>query len=147
MKKILLSLLGITFSVVAYSQIPLVEYKPVRVERSNNNSNVRTYSIPYFDPYNIYIHPQVSQSYGETIVGYVFNTNTNNFKRTKIKVKSVYGSLHITAIYNGRTEQWYDFNIQARKVGQIVGMDSELIRDNFEWKVENTVVGTIYFNY
>ena len=84
---------------------------------------------------------------GETIVGYVFNTNTNNFKRTKIKVQSVYGSLHITAIYNGRTEQWYDFNIQARKVGQIVGMDSELIRDNFEWKVENTVVGTIYFNY
>ena len=33
------------------------------------------------------------------------------------------------------------------EVGQIVGMDSELIRDNFEWKVENTVVGTIYFNY
>jgi len=147
MKKILLSLLGITFSVVAYSQIPLVEYKPVRVERSNNNSNVRTYSNPYLDPYKINNQPQVSQSNGETIVGYVFNTNTNNFKRTKIKVKSVYGSLHITAIYNGRTEQWYDFNIQARKVGQIVGMDSELIRDNFEWKVENTVVGTIYFNY
>lgn len=147
MKKILLSLLGITFSVVAYSQIPLVEYKPVRVERSNNNSNVRTYSNPYLDPYKVNNQPQVSQSNGETIVGYVFNTNTNNFKRTKIKVKSVYGSLHITAIYNGRTEQWYDFNIQARKVGQIVGMDSELIRDNFEWKVENTVVGTIYFNY
>ena len=147
MKKVLLSLLGITFSVVAYSQIPLVEYKPVRVERSNNNSNVRTYSNPYLDPYKINNQPQVSQSNGETIVGYVFNTNTNNFKRTKIKVKSVYGSLHITAIYNGRTEQWYDFNIQARKVGQIVGMDSELIRDNFEWKVENTVVGTIYFNY
>ena len=147
MRKILLSLLGITFSVVAYSQIPLVEYKPVRVERSNNNSNVRTYSNPYLDPYKINNQPQVSQSNGETIVGYVFNTNTNNFKRTKIKVKSVYGSLHITAIYNGRTEQWYDFNIQARKVGQIVGMDSELIRDNFEWKVENTVVGTIYFNY
>ena len=147
MRKILLSLLGITFSVVAYSQIPLVEYKPVRVERSNKNSNVRTYSNPYLDPYKVNNQPQVSQSNGETIVGYVFNTNTNNFKRTKIKVKSVYGSLHITAIYNGRTEQWYDFNIQARKVGQIVGMDSELIRDNFEWKVENTVVGTIYFNY
>lgn len=147
MKKVLLSLLGITFSVVAYSQIPLVTYEPVRVERSNNNSNVRTYSNPYLDPYKINNQPQVSQSNGETIVGYVFNTNTNNFKRTKIKVKSVYGSLHITAIYNGRTEQWYDFNIQARKVGQIVGMDSELIRDNFEWKVENTVVGTIYFNY
>lgn len=147
MKKVLLSLLGITFSVVAYSQIPLVTYEPVRVERSNNNSNVRTYSNPYLDPYKLNNQPQVSQSNGETIVGYVFNTNTNNFKRTKIKVKSVYGSLHITAIYNGRTEQWYDFNIQARKVGQIVGMDSELIRDNFEWKVENTVVGTIYFNY
>ena len=147
MKKVLLSLLGITFSVVAYSQIPLVTYEPVRVERSNNNSNVRTYSNPYLDPYKINNQPQVSQSNGETIVGYVFNTNTNNFKRTKINVKSVYGSLHITAIYNGRTEQWYDFNIQARKVGQIVGMDSELIRDNFEWKVENTVVGTIYFNY
>ena len=147
MKKVLLSLLGITFSVVAYSQIPLVTYEPVRVERSNNNSNVRTYSNPYLDPYKLNNQPQVSQSNGETIVGYVFNTNTNNFKRTKIKVKSVYGSLHITAIYNGRTEQWYDFNIPARKVGQIVGMDSELIRDNFEWKVENTVVGTIYFNY
>ena len=147
MKKVLLSLLGITFSVVAYSQIPLVTYEPVRVERSNNNSNVRTYSNPYLDPYKINNQPQVSQSNGETIVGYVFNTNTNNFMRSKIKVKSVYGSLHITAIYNGRTEQWYDFNIQARKVGQIVGMDSELIRDNFEWKVENTVVGTIYFNY
>ena len=64
MKKVLLSLLGITFSVVAYSQIPLVTYEPVRVERSNNNSNVRTYSNPYLDPYKINNQPQVSQSNG-----------------------------------------------------------------------------------
>lgn len=147
MKKVLLSLLSITFSIAIYSQVPLVEYKPVRVEKSNSgNIYVPSYSNPYSNPYGSGNH-SARQSKGETVVGYVFNPNTNNFKRAKIKVKSVYGSLHITAIYNGRTEQWYDFNIQARKVGQIVGMDSELIRDNFEWKVENTVVGTIYFNY
>ena len=148
MKKVLLSLLSITFSVAIYSQVPLVEYKPVRVEKSNSgNIYVPSYSNPNSNPYGTGNHSVARQSKGETIVGYVFNRNTNNFKRAKIKVKSVYGSLCLTAIYNSNDQRWYDFNIQASKVGQIVGMDSEVIRDNFEWKVENTVVGTIYFNY
>ena len=142
MKKILLSLLSITFSVVAYSQIPLVEYKPVRVEKGTNGIWVPSYANPQSTPNNVN-----EQSREQVIIGYAFNPNTNNFKRAKIKVKTVYGSLYVTAIFNGRTEQWHDLNSQAKKVGQIVGIDSEMIRDNFEWKVDNTRIGTVYFNY
>lgn len=146
MKKKLFSLLSVLFSLSAYSQVPLVSYEPVRVETS---SSVRrnSYYNPYSDPYNVGRTSSPVQTNESTIVGYVFNPQTNNFKRAKIKVASVYGALKITAIYNGKIQKWHSFNASAQKVGQIVGVDSELIRDNFEWKVSNTYVGTIYFNY
>jgi hypothetical protein len=141
-----LALLSFVFFFSTYCQAQLVSYEPVRVESS---SSVRThrYYNPYSDPYQTNNLSRSAQSNERTIIGYVFNTSTNNFKRAKIKVEIVNGILKVTSIYNGKIQKWHSFNASAQKVGQVLGVDSEFICDNFEWKISNTYVGTIYYNY
>ena len=45
----------------------------------------------------------------------------------------------------GYRESWRDCNNRAVRVNAL--LDKEIIVNNFEWKVEHTTLGTIYFNY
>lgn len=45
----------------------------------------------------------------------------------------------------GYRESWRDCNNRAVRVNAL--LDKEIIVNNFEWKVEHTALGTIYFNY
>lgn len=155
MKKIISILAFTVLPTVAYSQIPLVEYKPVIVGKSNNNSsnehnqgntngyfpNVPSYSTP---------NRSTTQNY-QTVGAYFFDTSSQNFKRTKIKInfsESYFGEteIYVRAVLNRSSyiESWRDCNDIAIRVG---ALDEEFIVNNFEWKVEHTALGTIYFNY
>lgn len=143
MKKLLLSILGFTLPIAAYSQ--LVDYEPVIINR-NNSSYGSTYYNPYSDPYRSNSRSLYGEEREFRIIGYVYNPNTNNFKRTKIKVKLNNIHFYLSAIYNGKTEKWHEgLHYQVKKIDSL--LDSEFIQDNFEWKVEHTLIGTIYFNY
>lgn len=143
MKKIILALAFTTLSTVAYSQ--LVEYKPVIVPKT------RTSDVPsYSSPNNTY--QQSNQQHYQVIGAYYFDANSQKFKRIKIKVSTVdigYGrqQLYLRGTYNSFYESWSECNTQVQKVGQIIGVDSDVVIDNFEWKAQSTTLGTIYFNY
>ena len=151
MKKII-SILAFTVLPIAYSQLPLVEYKPVIVGKSNNNSSNehnRGNSNGYFPNVPSYSTPNRStaQSY-QTVGAYFFDASSQNFKRTKIKI-------NLGESYSGETEIYVravldrslyrDCNNRAVRVNAL--LDKEIIVNNFEWKVEHTTLGTIYFNY
>ena len=90
MKKIISILAFTVLPTIAYSQLPLVEYKPVIVSKSNNNSSNehnRGNSNGYFPNVPSYSTPNRSttQSY-QTVGAYFFNASSQNFKRTKIKI-------------------------------------------------------------
>ena len=91
MKKIISILAFTVLPTIAYSQLPLVEYKPVIVGKSNNNSSNehnRGNSNGYFPNVPSYSTPNRStaQSY-QTVGAYFFDASSQNFKRTKIKIK------------------------------------------------------------
>ena len=154
MKKIILILSFTVLPIVVYSQLPLVEYKPIIVGNSNNSSeynlgnnngyfpNVPSYSTP---PHS------TTQNY-QTIGAYFLDTRSQNFKRTKIKINIEESYLGENEIYvravldrSSYRDSWRDCNNRAVKVNTL--LDKEIIVNNFEWKVEHTALGTIYFNY
>ena len=146
MKKIISILAFTVLPTIAYSQLPLVEYKPVIVGKSNNNSSNehnRGNSNGYF--------PNTTQSY-QTVGAYFFDASSQNFKRTKIKInlgESYSGEteIYVRAVLDRYLyrESWRDCNNRAVRVNAL--LDKEIIVNNFEWKVEHTTLGTIYFNY
>lgn len=101
MKKIISILAFTVLPTIAYSQLPLVEYKPVIVGKSNNNSSNehnRGNSNGYFPNVPSYSTPNRSttQSY-QTVGAYFFDVSSQNFKRTKIKI-------NLGESYSGETE-------------------------------------------
>lgn len=81
-----------------------------------------------------------------------FDTSSQNFKRTKIKInfgESYSGEteIYVRAVLDRSLyrESWRDCNNRAVRVNAL--LDKEIIVNNFEWKVEHTALGTIYFNY
>ena len=80
-------------------------------------------------------------------MGYTYNPKTNNYKKAKIRIEKVLGSLYLNSIYNGNTETWHTAGGSVYKIDKQYGSEPEFIRDNFDWKVVTAVVGTIYFNY
>ena len=101
MKKIISILAFTVLPTIAYSQLPLVEYKPVIVGKSNNNSSNehnRGNSNGYFPNVPSYSTPNRSttQSY-QTVGAYFFDASSQNFKRTKIKI-------NLGESYSGETE-------------------------------------------
>jgi len=159
MKKILSILAFATLPIVAYSQLPLVEYKPVIINRSNNSNNGNSYNeynsnnngyfpnVPSYSTSN----RSTTQNY-QTIGAYFFDANSQNFKRTKIKinlVKSYFGEteIYVRAILDRSLyrDSWIDCNDKAVLVNEL--LDNEFVVNNFEYKVEHTALGTIYFNY
>ena len=75
-----------------------------------------------------------------------------NVKRTKIKInfgESYSGEteIYVRAVLDRSLyrESWRDCNNRAVRVNAL--LDKEIIVNNFEWKVEHTALGTIYFNY
>lgn len=158
MKKIISILVFATLSTVAYSQVPLVEYKPVIVDRSNNNGNGnneyhRENNNGYFPNVPSYSTPNRSttQNY-QTVGAYFYDTSSQSFKRTKIQInfgESYSGEteIYVRAVLDRSLyrESWRDCNNRAVKVNAL--LDKKIIVNNFEWKVEHTTLGTIYFNY
>ncbi len=162
MKKIISILAFSVLSTVTYSQVPLVEYKPVIVGGSNSNNNSsnernRGNSNGYFPNVPSYSTPNRSttQNY-QTVGAYFFDTSSQSFKRTKIKInlrESYFGEteIYVRAVLDRSSyrENWRDCNNRAVKVSAL--QDDEIIVDNFEWKVElitlGATLGTIYFNY
>lgn len=156
MKKIISILVFTVLPTVAYSQLPLVEYKPVIVGKSNSNSSnehTRSNSNGYFPNVPSYSTPNRSttQNY-QTVGAYFYDTDSKSFKRTKIKInltETYFGEIEIylrgvldRSLYR---ESWRDCNNRAIRVNEL--LDNEFVVNNFEWKVERTIVGTIYFNY
>lgn len=157
MKKIISILAFTVLPTVAYSQLPLVEYKPVIVGKSNNNSsnehnqgNTNGY-FPNVPSYSTPNRSTTTQNY-QTVGAYFFDTSSQNFKRTKIKInfgESYSGEteIYVRAVLDRSLyrESWRDCNNRAIRVNAL--LDKEIIVNNFEWKVEHTTLGTIYFNY
>lgn len=92
-----------------------------------------------------------TQSY-QTVGAYFFDASSQNFKRTKIKInlgESYSGEteIYVRAVLDRYLyrESWRDCNNRAVRVNAL--LDKEIIVNNFEWKVEHTTLGTIYFNY
>ena len=120
MKKIFLVLAGTMFSLIAYSQVPLVEYKPVTVPKNNNsgNSTISTQDIP------LYSNPSNSQQQGlKTIGAYYFDASSQEFKRIKIKINPIETDFGETDIYvravldrSSYRESWTNCNNRASKV-------------------------------
>lgn len=158
MKKIISILAFTVLPTVAYSQPPLVEYKPVIVGRSNGNNNSNneykhSNSNGYFPNVPSYSTPNRSttQSY-QTVGAYFFDASSQTFKRTKIKInfgESYSGEteIYVRAVLDHSLykESWRDCNNRAVRVNAL--LDKEFIVNNFDWKVEHTILGTVYFNY
>lgn len=156
MKKIISILAFTVLPTVAYSQLPLVEYKPVIVGKSNNNSSNehnQGNSNGYFPNVPSYSTPNRSttQNY-QTVGAYVYDTSSQNWKRTKVKInleESYTGEIeiYVRAVLDNISfrERWEDCNNRAIKVSRL-SESNEVILNNFEWKVQ-TRLGMIYFNY
>lgn len=154
MKKIILIIATTFLSTVAYSQLPLVDYKPVYVPQRTTQPvprpNIPSYSVPNMS------YQQVEQSKLQTIAAYFWDSTLEKFKRTKIKIclmESFDGGydIYVRAMLDRSSykDYWKECNNIATKVSP--QFDSELIVDNFEWKIENITLGSsqgkLYFNY
>lgn len=152
MKKIFLILVGTVFSLIAYSQVPLVEYKPVTVPPNNNSGNgtVRKQDVP------LYSSPSNSQQQFKTIGAYYYDASSQDFKRIKIKINPIESDFGGTDIYvravlnrSSHIENWTGCNNRASKIDEL--FDTDIVVNNFEWKVSGVSIGgivsTIYFNY
>lgn len=153
MKKVLLILVGTMFSLITYSQIPLVKYKPVTVQKNNNsgNSTIKMQDVPLYST-PITPQQQTNQQGFKVIGAYFYDTDSKSFKRTKIKInltETYFGEIEIylrgVLDRSSYRESWRDCNNRASKVNAL--FDTDIIVDNFEWKVEHSPVGAIYFNY
>ena len=154
MKKIF-SIIATTFlSTVAYSQLPLVDYKPVyvpqRATQPVRRPNIPSYSVPDI-PYQ-----QGKQSKLQTVAAYFWDSTLEKFKRTKIKICLIEAfnggyDIYVRAMLDRSSykDYWKECNDIATKVRP--QLDPELIVDNFEWKIENVTLGSsqgkLYFNY
>lgn len=156
MKKIISILAFTVVPTIAYSQVPLVEYKPVMVDTRNNNSSNELdldNNNGYFPNVPSYSTPNRSTTQNYLNIGaYFFDVSSQNFKRTRIKInseKSYWGEteIYVRAVLDRSLygESWRDCNNRAVRVSGLI--DEEIIVNNFEWKVEHTALGTIYFNY
>lgn len=135
-------------STCAYSQ--LLEFKPVIVER--NSGNVQQQQNIYQQQQNNYYRTQPSRpstpSYSTTGAYYI-DRSTNRFVRVKIRYTATddgYGHevVYLKGLYFSNMDTWQNYNIRAQRVSGI--SDSQIIKENFEWKVYNTYHGTLYFN-
>lgn len=160
MKKIFSILAFTVLPTAAYSQLPLVEYKPVIIGNSNNTSKeyIHRNTNGYFPNVPSYSTPNRStaEQNNKTIGAYIFDKESQRFKRIKIKIYLTETQIGETEIYikavldrSSYRESWKSCNNRAIKVSAL--FDNEIIADNFEWKAENitigSIIGTIYFNY
>lgn len=149
MKKILLILVAVVLSVATYSQVPLVDYKPVIVPSKTTRSSGNGNQPPFYS-----VNPQrPMQENFVTVAAYYYDSNTQDYKRTKIKinpVKDYFGELEIyvrgvldNSSYSAR---WHSCNNRASKVS--AEFDGNMLANNFEWKASGgQMIGTVYFNY
>lgn len=152
MKKVISFLVFAALSTICYSQVPLVDYEPVIIERSSNNTTRQNYNGYSLERQSYSSPAQPSGNRFQTIAAYYYDSRTQNWKRTKIKVNVVNSSLGGIDIYvrgfldrSTYMDNWRDCNNRAFRVSNIT--DQEFIVNNFEWKVDRTDLGTIYFNY
>lgn len=95
MKKIISILAFTVLPTVAYSQLPLVEYKPVIVGKSNNNSSneqSRSNSNGYFPNVPSYSTPNRSTTQNYQTVGAYFLIQVHRALKGR-KLKSISGNL------------------------------------------------------
>lgn len=151
MRKIILILVGLVLTAGVYSQVPLVEYKPVIVpNRSSGSSNNEYVRQP--PSYSVQPHGAMKDSY-MTVTAYYYDSNTQDYKRTKIKINPIkdhFGelNLYVRGVLNnsGYSASWDSCNDLARKVN--AHSDGDLLANNFEWKASSGgLMGTVYFNY
>ena len=154
MKKLFLTLAVAATSLLAYSQVPLVNYTPVRVESNHQQGNsyqYNSYQQNSFQQQNIYqqrsSQPQ-KPSY-PTTGAYYIDKQTNRFVRVKIRYSVVdngYGqeTVYLKGLYFSSNQSWLDYNTVATNINTFTSAPA-IIKENFEWQVGNTYYGTLYF--
>lgn len=130
MKRILITVTICMLSLVAYSQVPLVTYRSI-YENENSQINSQQQNYP-------------------TVAGYYYDNYAQRFKRIKIKINPVSSFtgtiIYLKAIYLPEYDRWMNQDgLVASKVNAY--LDGESLASEFEWKVNSTTKGVIYFNY
>lgn len=127
------------------AQVPFVEYKVV----PNYQVNAQGVLVPIESGMNILQNNQIKKQGDFPIIGGYTITQNGKLKRVKIKVNlATYNGINYAYLRGVQTQNpniWNECNVQAIKIDEYA--DSEFIVNNFEWKVDNAIYGTIYFNY
>lgn len=153
MKRLFFSLICMLSFMNLFAQLDIwSDYEPTTPSRSTTNS----YSdiLSDYEPAtslfgNKNNENTRSQKTQENIVrtnGYYLNNGRFVRVTIKVNVTSEVGreQLYLRGIYNNVSGVWSDCNSRASRV---TNMDSQTIRENFNWKVYQMSFGTIYLAY
>lgn len=146
--KIIATVVSTFLSVTIYAQVPFVHYEVVPNYQVNSQGVIEPIQGNPFQQNNTANSRNAKPQY--PVIGAYFVDSNNNLKRIKIQVNSVSDSfgkatIYLRGTYNSTHSMWNPCNTQAVKVDEY--MDNEFVVNNFEWKVDNAVYGTIYFNF
>lgn len=133
-------------NLLGMDQIPFVQYEAVPNYQVTPQGGLE--SIPT-DPFLQKNNNNGKRNSYPVIGGYYIDSKYN-LKRIKIQINEVSnsfggGSIYLRGTYNNTYSVWIPCNTPASKVDSY--MDGEFLTNNFEWKVDNAIYGTIYFNY
>lgn len=146
--KIIATVVSTFLSVTIYAQVPFVHYEVVPKYQVNSHGLIEPIQGNPFQGNNTAKFRNAKPKY--PVIGAYFVDSNNNLKRIKIQVNSVSDSfgeatIYLRGTYNSTHSTWNPCNTQAVKVDEY--MDGEYLSNNFEWKANSYIYGTVYFNY
>lgn len=131
MKRFLLLSFFACVTVLVNAQVPFVPYRPAQGNPGNNSYNQRQ---------------QQQRENLQTVNAYFVNQR-GSFEKIRIKVsitQDLYGftSVYVRGYCDKTYNQWRDVNSKA---SEIDALDSDVIKENFDYKCYIQYVGTVYF--
>lgn len=127
------------------AQIPFVEYQAVPNYQVNAQGNL----VPIESGTPLFQYNKTNKQGAFPIIGGYTIMQNGKLKRIKIKVnRTIVNGIEYTYLRGVQTQNpsmWNECNTQAVKIDEYT--DNEIVVNNFEWKADNTIYGTIYFNF
>lgn len=148
MKKFFIAFLLGCVSYPMFAQLPFVTHQTVQADPVQVRPPVNSNAGSLYDPLGlssgstIQAPPRPQQNANYTTI-YAYTIKNGKFHKMRIKVLEKGNNIYVNSYHDKNTNMWYNaYNTTAQQTTQF---DPDIIYNNFEFKVNISGLGYIYF--
>jgi hypothetical protein len=148
MKKIIIALSLCFVGYPMFAQLPFVSFQSVQADPVQRKPPVNNNAGSLYDPLGlssgstVQTPPPPQQNTNYTTIQ-AYTIKNGQFHKTKIKVLEKGNNIYVNSYYDRNSNIWYNaYNTTAQKTTQY---DPDVIYNNFDYKVNISGVGYVYF--